>query len=398
MVENSFSHGRNNALPAGLRVLVVHADAIWVIILSKMLKQCYYEVTTCGLARDALNLLRERKDGYDIVISDVNMPDMDGFKLLEHVGLEMDLPVIMMSVDGEKSKLMKGIQHGASDYLLKPIRMEQLRNLWQYVLLTEKLDKVRDIEIVAGMESIQMTRNGEDLSTSAKKRRDPGDISFIEKARVVWSADLHRKFVQAVCQIGLDKIGPQKILDLMDVPWLTREHVATHLRKYRVYFNRLQKENYLRTSVGGIKHSDSAWKVSTGSFSTQNSINMQQSYAYASNNSNGFPGQPRFKYNFPPSNSSESVGSNKLRKDFWYDSLLLYNVETRGYESDEEEIVSLPVGPSTISSSTDLSDASMSSNSWNSQTGFSNSSTSSGSDVNNMAAFDSTFLFHSIKT
>lgn len=51
-------------------------------------------MTTCGLAREALNLLRERKDGYDIVISDVNMPDMDGFKLLEHVGLEMDLPVI----------------------------------------------------------------------------------------------------------------------------------------------------------------------------------------------------------------------------------------------------------------------------------------------------------------
>lgn len=51
-------------------------------------------MTTCGLARDALSLLRERKDGYDIVISDVNMPDMDGFKLLELVGLEMDLPVI----------------------------------------------------------------------------------------------------------------------------------------------------------------------------------------------------------------------------------------------------------------------------------------------------------------
>ena len=51
-------------------------------------------VTASGLSIDALDLLRERKDGFDIVISDVNMPDMDCFKLLEHVGLEMDLPVI----------------------------------------------------------------------------------------------------------------------------------------------------------------------------------------------------------------------------------------------------------------------------------------------------------------
>ncbi|KAJ6323564.1 hypothetical protein OIU76_010965 [Salix suchowensis] len=171
-------------------------------------------VTTCGLARDALSLLRERKGGYDIVISDVYMPDMDGFKLLEHVGLEMDLPVIMMSVDGETSRVMKGVQHGACDYLLKPIRMKELRNIWQHVFRK----KIHEI------------------SKAGMMKKDIGDNSSSKKARVVWSVELHQKFVKAVNQIGFDKVGPKKILDLMNVPRLTRENVASHLQKYRLYF------------------------------------------------------------------------------------------------------------------------------------------------------------------
>lgn len=55
-------------------------------------------VTTTNEAQKALELLRENKNKFDLVISDVDMPDMDGFKLLELVGLEMDLPVISKSI------------------------------------------------------------------------------------------------------------------------------------------------------------------------------------------------------------------------------------------------------------------------------------------------------------
>ncbi|KAL5552694.1 hypothetical protein UlMin_040095 [Ulmus minor] len=309
-MENGFSSPRSDAFPAGLRVLVVDDDPTWLKILEKMLRKCSYEVTTCGLATDALRLLREKKDGYDIVISDVNMPDMDGFKLLEHVGLEMDLPVIMMSVDGETSRVMKGVQHGACDYLLKPIRMKELKNIWQHVF-RKKIHEIRDIESHDCFEGIQMMRNGSDPSddghflsvddlTSLRKRKDVdnkneekdySDGSSTKKARVVWSVDLHQKFVKAVNHIGFDKVGPKKILDLMNVPWLTRENVASHLQKYRLYLSRLQKdrENDQTKPYGGMKHPDITPKDPPGSFGLHNSATLQNdvangSYRFSSNN------------------------------------------------------------------------------------------------------------------
>ncbi|KAJ7954346.1 Two-component response regulator [Quillaja saponaria] len=94
--------------PAGLRVLVVDDDITTLRVLEQMSRKCHYDVTTCSEATVALNLLRERKGCFDVVLSDVHMPDMDGYNLLEHVGLEMDLPVIMMSADGRTSAVMRG--------------------------------------------------------------------------------------------------------------------------------------------------------------------------------------------------------------------------------------------------------------------------------------------------
>ncbi|KAI9122754.1 hypothetical protein K1719_005643 [Acacia pycnantha] len=249
--------GAVDQFPAGLRVLVVDDDPTCLMILEKMLRTCLYEVTKCNRAEVALSLLREHKNGFDIVISDVHMPDMDGFKLLEHIGLEMDLPVIMMSADDSKNVVMKGVTHGACDYLIKPVRIEALRNIWQHVVRKKK-NEWKDLE-----QSYNSTEEGDrqqkvsdeaDYSSSAnegnwrnaKKKRDEeedpedkDDTSTLKKPRVVWSVELHQQFVAAVNQLGIDKAVPKKILELMNVPGLTRENVASHLQKYRLYLRRL---------------------------------------------------------------------------------------------------------------------------------------------------------------
>ncbi|KAA8532483.1 hypothetical protein F0562_032517 [Nyssa sinensis] len=252
----------SDQFPAGLRVLVVDDDVTCLRILEKMLRRCLYLVTTCSQATVALNLLRERKGSFDVVLSDVYMPDMDGFKLLELVGLEMDLPVIMMSADGRTSAVMKGIRHGACDYLIKPIREEELKNIWQHVI-RKKWNESKEHEHSGSLDDNDRHKRGSDdaeyassvnegtegIVKTQKKRRDAKeeddgeleneDPGTSKKPRVVWSVELHQQFVSAVNQLGIDKAVPKRILELMNVPGLTRENVASHLQKFRLYLKRL---------------------------------------------------------------------------------------------------------------------------------------------------------------
>ncbi|VAI83491.1 unnamed protein product [Triticum turgidum subsp. durum] len=246
--------------PVGMRVLAVDDDPVCLKVLEVLLRRCQYHVTTTNQAATALRLLRENKNMFDLVISDVHMSDMDGFKLLELVGLEMDLPVIMLSVNGETKSVLKGITHGACDYLLKPVRIEELRNVWQHVVRRKfsnrepnNLDFCKEISRDSYHRLGQATcdRSSDQSNRASKKRKelhneeedegeDNDNAAASKKPRVVWSVELHRKFVAAVNQLGIDKAVPKRVLELMNVEKLTRENVASHLqvRCHGIYFHR----------------------------------------------------------------------------------------------------------------------------------------------------------------
>ncbi|PON88198.1 Two-component response regulator [Trema orientale] len=280
--------GVSDQFPVGLRVLVVDDDPTCLMILEKMLRTCLYEVTKCNRAEHALKLLREHKNGFDVVISDVHMPDMDGFKLLECIGLEMDLPVIMMSADDGKNVVMKGVTHGACDYLIKPVRIEALKNIWQHVVRKKK-NEWREIEQSGSVEEgdrLAKPSEEADYSSSAnegnwkssKKRKDEeeegderDDTSTLKKPRVVWSVELHQQFVGAVNQLGIDKAVPKKILELMNVPGLTRENVASHLQKYRLYLRRLSGQHQTSLNNSFMSPQDATF----GPMTSLNGIDLQ---------------------------------------------------------------------------------------------------------------------------
>ncbi|KDO72809.1 hypothetical protein CISIN_1g047187mg [Citrus sinensis] len=62
----------------------------------------------------------------------------------------------------------------------------------------------------------------------------------LKRPRLVWTPQLHKRFVDVVAHLGIKNAVPKTIMQLMNVEGLTRENVASHLQKYRLYLKRMQ--------------------------------------------------------------------------------------------------------------------------------------------------------------
>ncbi|RDY04274.1 Two-component response regulator ARR2, partial [Mucuna pruriens] len=220
--------------PAGLRVLGVDSDPTALEIINQMCFPCHYRVTTFSDSQLALNYVREKYGCIDVILIEVHMPNMDGYKFLKHVSKEINVPVVMMSLDDSTSAVMKAIRHGACDYWIKPLHENQFKIMWKYVAKKfwseNKLPK-KDSEF--GFFVTDATMKNKKKSSSNSQECDV-DEPATKKSPVVWTAELHHQFVKAVMQLGLDEAQPKKILEVMKIPDLTKEQVASHLQKYRL--------------------------------------------------------------------------------------------------------------------------------------------------------------------
>ncbi|XP_044444855.1 two-component response regulator ARR12-like [Triticum aestivum] len=229
-------------IPEGLRVLAVDDDCICLKVLENLLRGCKYHPTTVPDAKTALKILRAGKEVFDLVITDVRMQDMDGFKLLERIRLEMDLPVIMLSADCDKKAVMKGISHGACDYLVKPGHTNELKNIWQHVESKRSSEAIRHIS--GDDDDDQRAQLGtaaksNDVANTDENKESTQTSTTQKKPRMGWTIELHTKFMEAINQIGLYRATPKKILELMNVDYLTRQNVSSHLQKYKLYLKRI---------------------------------------------------------------------------------------------------------------------------------------------------------------
>ncbi len=110
------------------RILVVDDEDLMRIGVQRILSRAGYAVTEAASAQQALDTLRQQR--FELVITDLQMPGMDGFELLQELKQRgSQLPVLMLTGHGSMETVVQALRHGVNDFLAKPYQPEELLSI-----------------------------------------------------------------------------------------------------------------------------------------------------------------------------------------------------------------------------------------------------------------------------
>lgn len=106
-------------------ILVCEDDFAIKTMISTKLKQENYSVYTVQNGKEALNLMEKQQ--IDLVISDIMMPEMDGYEFVQTLReTKYTLPILMITAKSQLESLEAAFKLGVDDYMVKPLRLEEL--------------------------------------------------------------------------------------------------------------------------------------------------------------------------------------------------------------------------------------------------------------------------------
>src|SRR2546429_6898581 len=191
---------QSSSTPAS-SLLVVDDNSMNRIMLSRYITKLGYRATLAENGRQALDKLQG--EPFDLVLLDVEMPEMDGYQVLEHLKINTrlrDIPVIMISAVEELESVVKCIELGAQDYLPKPFNPVLLRArltacLERKWLRDQEVDYLHQVGLVtAAAAAIKAnTFQPESLDEVARRSDELGQLALVfqEMARQVYAREPH---------------------------------------------------------------------------------------------------------------------------------------------------------------------------------------------------------------
>ncbi|GAU33602.1 hypothetical protein TSUD_359820 [Trifolium subterraneum] len=117
-------------------VLLVESDRSTRRLITALLKNCSYKVIAVSNGLKAWETLKMKATDIDLILTEMELPTMSGLELLSKImehEICKNIPVIMMSSHDSRITAMNCMFKGAADFLIKPVRKNELTNLWQHV-------------------------------------------------------------------------------------------------------------------------------------------------------------------------------------------------------------------------------------------------------------------------
>jgi two-component system KDP operon response regulator KdpE len=114
------------------KILVIEDDVEFLNLTQTWLQNAGYEVITAQDGSEGLRRIYSSRP--NLVLLDANLPKMDGWEVCRRVRDMSDIPVLMVTVDGQKADRLKGFVLGADDYITKPVDFPELIARVQAVL------------------------------------------------------------------------------------------------------------------------------------------------------------------------------------------------------------------------------------------------------------------------
>ncbi len=121
-----------------INVLIVDDSVTIRAMIKKALQICLPELGEVSEAENGISALARLTEKHiDVILTDINMPRMDGARLVEKLHTHQkfsEIPIVVISTDGSKERIETLGQNGVRGYLHKPFRPEQLRELLNEIL------------------------------------------------------------------------------------------------------------------------------------------------------------------------------------------------------------------------------------------------------------------------
>ena len=154
-----------------VRILVLEDDANLNRMVCTFLNDSGFETTGCLHANEAYDEMYNNL--YDMIISDIMMPDIDGFEFAETVRkVNKTIPILFMSAKDDLPSKKKGFQLGIDDYMVKPVELDEMLFRVKALLRRANIEMSRKItmgNLTLDADAMSAEIDGEEISLTTRE-------------------------------------------------------------------------------------------------------------------------------------------------------------------------------------------------------------------------------------